>query len=229
MASTVQSTSGSAADIYAGLGLSRRSVAEGGSGTMQETQDRFLKLLVTQVKNQDPLNPMDQAEMTSQIAQINTVNGIEKLNTTMSSLVGSYQSGEAMQATAMIGSHVMVEGHQLDLTAAGGVAGYELSGPADKLKVSIVDGNGKAIRTLEVTDLDAGAGNFFWDGKTDGGADALAGPYRFEIEATRGDGAVAAKALTIGTVNAVTRTTTGYELDLGRLGSFAFDQVRQIM
>lgn len=229
MTTSVQGTSTTAADTFANLGLNKKAGATSDANSMSETQDRFLKLLVTQVRNQDPLNPMDQAEMTSQIAQINTVNGIEKLNTTMASLVGSYQSAESMQAAAMIGKHVLVDGNGLELTSAGGIGGYELTTAAEKLKVTIKDGNGLVVRTLEDSDLEAGPGNFFWDGKNDAGAAVAAGSYRFEIEATEADKTVGSKPLTIGTVNAVSRSAKGFELDLGALGAVAFDEIRQIL
>ena len=134
-----------------------------------------------------------------------------------------------MQASSMIGKHVLVEGKSLDLTSAGGVAGYELAAPAEKLKITIKDGNGLVMRTLELADLEAGTGNFFWDGKTDAGVAAVAGKYSFDVEATEGKDAVGSKALAVGTVNAVTRSNSGYELDLGDLGGFRFTDVRQII
>ena len=129
----------------------------------------------------------------------------------------------------MIGKHVLVEGKSLDLTSVGAIAGYELAAPADKLKVTIKDGNGLLMRTLELSELEAGTGNFFWDGNTDAGVPAVAGKYRFEIEATQGEDTVGSTALTVGTVNAVTRNMNGYELDLGELGGFRFEDVRQII
>ena len=76
-------------------------------GTSSEQQDRFLKLLVTQLKNQDPLNPMDNAEMTSQMAQMSQLGGIEKLNATLESLATSLNGTQAVQAAALVGHDVM--------------------------------------------------------------------------------------------------------------------------
>ena len=73
-------------------------------------QDRFLKLLVAQLNNQDPMNPLDNAQMTSQIAQINTVTGIQQLNQTMESMSAQFNSLQVMQGTALIGRNVMTEG-----------------------------------------------------------------------------------------------------------------------
>jgi flagellar basal-body rod modification protein FlgD len=71
-------------------------------GSVQADTDKFMTLLVTQLKNQDPLNPLDNAQITSQLAQLSTVTGINKLNDTLETLKGSYQSSEALQATNMI-------------------------------------------------------------------------------------------------------------------------------
>lgn len=225
---SVQST-GSSTDIFSNLGLGKKTASELDPNSLKGTEDRFLKMLVTQIRNQDPLNPMEQSELTSQLAQLNMATGIEKMNASISALVGSYGETQTMQAAAMIGKNVLVEGNSLALTSAGGVAGYELTAPADKLKVTIKDGNGLVMRTLEMNDAAAGTGNFFWDGKTDAGVAAVAGNYRFEIEATQGEASVGSLPLTVGTVNAVTRSSTGYELDLGELGGFQFADVRQII
>jgi flagellar basal-body rod modification protein FlgD len=224
---TIQSTGSS--DVFSNLGLGKKTTSELDPNSLKGAEDRFLKMLVTQIRNQDPLNPMEQAELTSQLAQLNMASGIEKLNASISSLVGSYEESQTMQAAAMIGKHVLVEGNSLDLTSAGGVAGYELSGAADQLKVTIKDGNGLVMRTLEINDAEAGTGNFFWDGKTDAGVEAVAGKYSFTVEATQGEDTVGSLPLTVGTVNAVTRSNTGYELDLGELGGFRFADVRQII
>ena len=225
---TVQST-GSSSDVFSNLGLGKKTAAEVDPDSLKGAEDRFLKLLVTQIRNQDPLNPMEQAEMTSQLAQLNMASGIEKLNASIAALVGSYEESQTMQAASMIGKHVLVEGKTLALTSVGAMAGYELTGPADTLKVTIKDGNGLVMRTLELSDLEAGTGNFFWDGNTDAGVPAVAGKYSFEIEATRGKDTVGSEALAVGMVNAVTRSTNGYELDLGELGGFRFNDVRQII
>ena len=78
-----------------------------------EAQDRFLKLLVAQLNNQDPMNPLDNAQMTSQMAQINTVTGIQQLNLTMVSMAEQFASMQAMQGTMLLGRSVQVEGDSL--------------------------------------------------------------------------------------------------------------------
>src|SRR5258705_8779344 len=104
-----------------------------------DIQDRFLKLLVTQMKNQDPLNPMDNAQVTSQLAQISTVNGIQQLNTTVQSLSTSFLSAQSLQSTSLIGHTVLTDGNTLNV--ANGVPAYgavSLAQAADSVKVNIV-------------------------------------------------------------------------------------------
>src|SRR5512146_862467 len=102
-----------------------------------DLQDRFLKLLVTQMKNQDPLNPLDNAQVTSQLAQISTVNGIEKLNTTIQAMATSFAAGQSLQAAGMIGRDVLVPAPTLRLAGGSALFGVDLAQAADQVKVSI--------------------------------------------------------------------------------------------
>lgn len=195
---------------------------------VDEAQNRFLRLLTTQLKNQDPLNPMDNAQMTSQLAQISTVNGIEKLNATLQTLLAGMNDAQAMQAAALVNRGVLVPGESLVLGEAGALGGVELANGADEVVVTIKDMNGLVVRTLNLGDLSAGVHPFVWDGKTDAGETAVAGPYRFSVAASRGAGKAAATALAYGQVRAVTRDGAGLLLDVGALGPHAMADIRQI-
>jgi flagellar basal-body rod modification protein FlgD len=129
----------------------------------------------------------------------------------------------------MIGQHVLVAGNNLDLTSAGGIGGFELQGAAEKVKVTIKDGNGLLMKTLDLGAAPAGTTSFYWDGKTESGEAAVSGKYSFAVEAVKGNDAVGNSALQVGTVNAVTRQGSGFNLDLGSLGDFSFDDVKQIL
>lgn len=192
-------------------------------------QDRFLKLLVTQLKNQDPLNPMDNAQMTSQMAQISTVEGIDKLNATLKMILEGSNESEAMQAAALVGHGVLVPGSGLALYDGMAVGGIELDGPADRVSVTIKDANGLAVRTLDLGALEAGSRAFSWDGKTDAGAPAADGAYTMAVAAQRGNDKVAARPLELGMVSSVVRTSDGASLNVGALGVFKMSDVRQIL
>lgn len=198
-------------------------------GTALSSEDRFLTLLTTQLKNQDPLNPMDNAQMTSQLAQISTVDGIEKLNATLQALVDNSTDSEALQAAALVGHGVMVPGNVLSLQEGAALGGVELTDAADRVRVTIKDGNGLAVRTLDLGAMEAGSHLFQWDGKADSGTAAAGGAYTLSVEAVRGDTALTANALQMGVVSSVARTSQGAQLNVGTLGAFKLSDIKQII
>ncbi len=113
-------------------------------------EDRFLKLLVAQMQNQDPLNPMDNAQVTSQMAQIQSVNGIEKLNRTVESLGTQFAQMNALQGASLVGRDVIVPGSRLAPNDEGLVqGGFELNGPADSVTVEVLNAGGRVIDTID--------------------------------------------------------------------------------
>ena len=199
-----------------------------GSGEIN-SQDRFLKLLVTQLKNQDPLNPMDNAQMTSQLAQISTVDGIEKLNQTLQMILNGNNENQALQAAALVGHGVLVPGSGLALAGGMAVGGIELAEPADRVTVVIKDASGLAVKTLELGGMEAGSRAFAWDGVADSGTPAAEGAYTIAVSAQRGDAKVGATTLEMGVVSSVARTSQGVSLNVGALGTFNMSAVREIL
>jgi flagellar basal-body rod modification protein FlgD len=197
------------------------------SATSSE-QDRFLKLLTTQLKNQDPLNPMDNAQMTSQLAQISTVDGITKLNATLQQLLTSSVDAQALQAAALVGHQVMVAGSGLQLGSTGAVGGVELGANADQVAVTIKDVNGIVMNTMNLGKLDAGVHNFTWDGKNSSGAQAVTGAYSISVTATQGSNNVTATALQLAGVQNINQSSQGASLNLGSLGLFTMNDIKQI-
>lgn len=222
--SAVQST-GAASDTYAALGAASKTA----TSSAEDPQDRFLKLLVTQLKNQDPLNPLDNSEMTSQLAQMSTVSGIEKLNTTLSSLVSDLATSQSMQAASMIGKNVLVPGSELVLSGGQGFGGVNLVSAADQVTVKILDSAGNVVQSQSLGARDAGVFNIGWDGVTETGEQAPDGAYKFAITATQGGSPVEVSALQVGTVSALVRSNGGFLLDLGPLGTVSFNEVQQIL
>ena len=190
--------------------------------------DRFLTMLVAQLKNQDPLNPMDNAQVTTQMAQISTVEGINKLNATLQAMSLGLTSTQSLQAASLVGRQVMTEGSTLQL--AGGVAqgGYQLDGHADTLTLTVRSASGAVVHTAQLGAQEAGIHGFQWDGMTDSGAAAAAGTYTFEVAARAGNSPINATGLMIGRVDGVTPAANGTQLDLGALGTTGFSAVKQI-
>ena len=195
----------------------------------EDMETRFLTLLMTQLKNQDPLNPTDANQMTAQLSQISTVSGIEKLNASMDKLLASYSSTQNMQAAAMIGKTVLTAGNALELGAEGAIGGISLDAAAERVTVTIKDASGKVVQTQELGKQAAGVMNFVWDGKSDAEAALPAGNYTFAVEASNGSDPVKTTALAAGMVSAITLTTDGVSLQLANNKSVAYNDILQIM
>ncbi len=177
--------------------------AKGASET-GAAQDRFMKLLVTQMKNQDPLNPLDNAQVTGQLAQLSTVNGVNKLNDTMQAMVQSMQGGQAMQAAALIGRSVLVPGSSLALSAGKASFGAELTEPVDQLQLTISDAAGHPLKVMDLGPQNAGTVALQWDGSYgSGGGSAPDGRYVFQLNAIRGGQKISVQPLVMSSVSSV--------------------------
>jgi flagellar basal-body rod modification protein FlgD len=228
MASVTSTTSTSAADTFAAInGTSGKKTTA--TSAASDQQDRFLTLLMTQIKNQDPLNPLDNSQVTTQLAQLNMVGGIDKLNTTLSSLLTGYGDTQAMQAAGMLGKNVLVAGNNLPLSNSQAIGGASLASAADSVKLTIKDANGKVVQTQDLGAKSAGNFYFGWDGKDANGNVLGDGNYTFAIDAGAAGNAVVATPTQVGTVAAVVRGTNGFKLDLGTMGEFSFADVQEIL
>jgi flagellar basal-body rod modification protein FlgD len=196
--------------------------------SVTETEDRFMKLLVAQMKNQDPLNPLDNAQVTSQLAQLSTVSGINKLNATLEAFQASQQASQSFQAANMIGHGVFVSGSTVALSSSQGILGVELAGAADTVNVTIRDSAGKAVHTMSLGAQKAGMLSLAWDGKTDSGTTAADGSYTFEVAATNAGTKVSATTLAFGAVSSVTTGTSGVQLNVQNIGAVSMSDVHQI-
>jgi flagellar basal-body rod modification protein FlgD len=212
-------TTTSAVNPYASLSGSSSATA-----TANETAaaDRFLKLLVTQMQNQDPLNPMDNAQITSQMAQINTVSGIEKLNTTVSGLNGQFVQLQALAGASLVGHDVTLAGNRLSIQNGVGVGGVELASTAENVKVEILSPGGQVVGTVDLGTQAAGRHGFSWDASkltdTEG--------YRFRVTAKTGTVAVSSTPLMRDLVQAVSADGGTLVLQTRTSGSVAYSDVK---
>ncbi|WP_318389566.1 flagellar hook assembly protein FlgD [Enterobacter sp.] len=211
----------------------RTSATSGSSLTgssANDLQGSFLTLLVAQLKNQDPTNPMQNNELTTQLAQISTVSGIEKLNTTLGSISGQIDNSQSLQASSLIGHGVMIPGTTVlagkETTTPFGV---ELQQAADKVTATITDKTGAVVRTIDIGELKAGVHTFSWDGTLADGTSAPDGSYNVAISASSGTTQLVAQPLQFALVQGVTRGSSGNLLDLGTYGTTTLDEVRQII
>jgi len=189
-----------------------------------DTEDRFLKLLVAQMQNQDPLNPMDNAQVTTQMAQIQTVSGIDKLNTTVQGLNSQFAQLQALGGAALVGRDVLIEGNRLVADADGvGRGGFELASQADHVKLEVLDASGRVIDSSDLGAMASGRHTFDW--APSAGVNA-ANASSFRITATLGATSVSATTFTRDRVDAVSAGPTGLVLELANAGLVTYDQVK---
>ena len=182
--------------------------------------DRFLKLLVAQMQNQDPLSPMDNAQVTSQIAQINTVSGIEKLNGTVQGLSGQYTQMQALQGAALVGHEVVVPGDDLTIKDNVGTGTFELSSAADEVTIEVLNAQGKLIEKVELGPKPAGISDFEWK------PTSTAGAATFRVTAKADGASLTPTALVRDTVRAISTVGNQLTLELKNSGSVAYSNVR---
>ena len=204
-----------------------------GADSADGTEDRFLKLLVAQMRNQDPLNPMDNAQVTSQLAQISTVRGIESLNKSMTEFVAANAQGTALSSVAMLGKQVLVPGdafnYEPPAAGAGTRLGFELSGAATATRLEVVDAAGKVVHTRTMANLEAGMQTFEWDGKDANGSTVAAGPLAVRVAAVEGTVAVEAAALVPARVVGISQAGGATQLELDGPAPVAPADVRVIL
>ncbi len=202
-------------------------------------QDKFLKLLVTQLQNQDPLNPMDNSEMTSQLAQLSTVTGINQLNATLTTLQSDLSTNtETTTAISMIGKGILVEGKGIELSSTtaddgtvtnSSVFGIDLASAAESVTITIADSSGKTVRTMSMANVDAGTYPISWDGTTDSNTTAAAGSYTFTVAATSGGSTLTdTTALQLAAVASVSTGSSGVKLNTS-LGQFTMSEVKEVL
>jgi len=186
-----------------------------------QSQDRFLKLLVAQINNQDPLNPMDNAQMTTQMSQINMVSGIETVNDTLKTIASQFGLFQQLQGTALIGREALVAGTALGFDGSTGKGAFQLSGNAAQVAVDVLDKNGALIDTIDFGALTAGQHAFNWDGT--GVNPATVGSFR--VRAANSGTPVGASTFSRLTVTGTSVVDGAVKLQLQNGSSLAYDKV----
>lgn len=202
------------------------SAATGNKSTSNaDAQDRFLKLLVTQMQNQDPLNPMDNAQVTSQMAQINTVTGIEKLNNSMTSMSTSMNNMQMLQGASLVGHGVLFEGKQLFVNSEGKAsAGYNLEGNAANVRIDVVNSSGTVIDSITETNKSAGRQGFDWTPPAGVSTSGLT----FQVTASTNGKAVKATPMMGSAVSAINTNEGTLNLELANGLTIQYSQVKAV-
>lgn len=194
-----------------------------------DQQDRFLKLLVAQMTHQDPMNPVDNAQMTSQIAQINTVTGIQQLNTTMQTMASQFSSMQLMQGGGLIGHEVLTAGNTMTITSGTGTSAgtatatgtFDLPSNAADVKVQITDASGSLVATVPMGTQSAGRHDVTWDASSYKGT----GPLKFTVTAKNGSASVTPTTYSHDVVSSVGTSNGALAITLQNGGTVSYDKI----
>jgi len=214
------------------LGLASKSAETAAKTEGDLGQDDFLKLMVTQLKNQDPMKPMESGDFLGQIAQFSTVTGIGELNSSFSEFSSSLSNDQALQAANLVGRRISAPLQAGALTAGGSIDG-ELTLPAGSpdVVVNITDQSGQLIKTMSLGSQAAGPVLFSWDGKLADGSAASPGVYNVNAQARIDGQNFELDTQILADVESVTLGGLGksLQLNLSGLGSVPFSDISRIL
>ncbi|WP_288435020.1 flagellar hook assembly protein FlgD [uncultured Pseudomonas sp.] len=231
--STTNSTAQSVLDKYS---VNKTSATGDSSGsetkkTSQLGKDEFLKLMVAQMNNQNPLEPQGNGEFIAQLAQFSTVEGITNLNTSVSSILSGSQSSQALQASTLVGRKVIVDTDKVKVdTSADFKGALNLTASSPNVWVNVYNDAGNQVNRLNLGQQSSGLVNFTWDGTDANGKKLDAGTYRFEAQANVNDTTTAMKTSLPANVDSVTLGQNGGEmtLNLAGVGSIGISKVQAV-
>ena len=147
-------------------------------------KDDFLKLFVTQLQNQDPLNPQDSSQFITQLAQLTQVEQAYNTNTNLQSMLNQGGNSMSMASVSLIGKQVEAVGNQVNLQSGSPASvNFNLAGAANQVTVSVLDAGGAVVKTITGGAMPSGAGSVAWDGTNNSGTALGSGAYTFSVSA----------------------------------------------
>lgn len=194
-------------------------------------QQDFLNLMVTQMKNQDPFNPMDSGEHLAQIAQFTTANGISELQKSFTQFQKDMSTDQALRSAALVGRDVLVEADSGYLGAEGSLSAVaEIPAKVENMTVSVYDSAGVLVREIPMGAQEAGQLDISWDGQYADGTRAAPGRYGISVTTELEGETYSLATLTAARVNSVTMSGNGQSpvLNLEGVGEISLASVRQI-
>ncbi|AZF12173.1 Flagellar basal-body rod modification protein FlgD [Pseudomonas sp. R2-37-08W] len=208
-------------------------VSKAATGDQALGKDAFLQLLVTQLKNQNPLSPQDNGAFVAQLAQFSSLEGINTLNDSVNNISSNFSSSQALQASSLVGRSIITQTDKALVDTSKSMTGsVAVTAATGNVSVKITDKDGNVVRTLDLGAQSAGTSDFIWDGKNDAGEVAPAGTYTFAASTKNDKGDAVALATSLpATVTSVTLSKTGGEMLLnlaGGMGSVKLSQIQTI-
>ncbi len=216
-----------ASDVLSQYQLKQQGGAQGNS---ELGKNEFMELMLAQLKNQNPLEPQDNGEFISQLAQFSSLEEMQKLSGSVDDVVGQFRSTQALQASAMVGKSVLAPS-QIGLLGADGVVDGTIEVPASTggLRLSVQNQQGELVRQIDLGASPAGVKSFSWDGQDGNGNPLPPGPYRIVAEASYPEGQQQLSTMVSANVDSVSLGQGGsVTLNLAGMGSIALSEVKQI-
>jgi flagellar basal-body rod modification protein FlgD len=228
---SLQSSTGTTSGVTATPSTDSSSLTSGSTGSSTLGKDSFLQLLVTQMKNQNPLDPQDNTQFVSQLAQFSSLESMQNLNTTVNSISTQYQSSQALQASSLVGRSVIVDSGSTAVDTSKSMTGsVVVPSESSVTTVKVFDSSGAAVRTIDLGAQKAGTTSFTWDGKSDSGVAQASGNYSFVASGSLDGTNTALGTYLPATVSSVTMASSGSDmtLNLASGNSIALSKVKQI-
>ncbi|MEY4084114.1 MAG: hypothetical protein RL483_1483 [Pseudomonadota bacterium] len=214
MATTLESLNLPGLTFYSGNPTGSSGNAVDATST-SDLQSNFLRMLTVQLQNQDPMNPMESAEMTSQLAQLNMVDGIGTMNKNLSSLISQMQAADFMSQAGTVGKSALVEGSELSYDGQSLVVmASNFAAPVTGAIANIYDASGNLVLKTEMGNQTSGIKHFYWDGVDANGQQVAAGKYRIEVVGKDGQASKVGQTYVASPVVAVGRNGTDIRLTL---------------
>jgi flagellar basal-body rod modification protein FlgD len=214
MATTLESLNLPGLTFYSGNASGTSGNAVDATST-SDLQSNFLRMLTVQLQNQDPMNPMESAEMTSQLAQLNMVDGIGNMNKNLTSLIGQMQAADFMSQAGTVGKSALVEGSEMSYDGQSlMVMASNFSSPVTNAVANIYDAAGNLVLKTDMGPQTSGIKHFYWDGIDSNGQQRAAGDYRIEVVGKDGEASKVAQTYVASPVVAVGRSGTDIRLTL---------------
>lgn len=215
---------------YAGLGVGTTGAGAAGKGDTSLDQQDFLMLLTTQLKNQDPLKPLDSTQFVTQLAQFSQVSGVQEMNASLAALTAGMKSSAVLDGASLVGRYVLLEGDSATLTGDGAiVGGVTTPTGATSITVNLRNEDGELVRSMQLAPT-AGTTLFSWDGLANDGSAAPASKYTIDAAATVAGASQAAATLVADVVSSVSIDPATFSLRLNTPGAgpVTLAEVRQV-
>ncbi|SFM23675.1 flagellar hook assembly protein FlgD [Marinobacter zhejiangensis] len=211
--------------------LSQYQLQGNASGKNSELgKNEFLELMLAQLENQNPLEPQDNGEFISQLAQFSSLEEMQGVSNSIGDLVGEFRSSQALQASAMVGRSVLVPGTASRLVAGGEIGGsVAVQSATSSLTISIKNSAGELVHQIDMGAVEAGYQTFSWDGLDSDGEALPPGKYEIVAQGSYGGGTEQLGTLISANVDSVSLGSEGsITLNLANMGSIRLSDVYQI-